>query len=112
MMTDIKKIRKRSTSESEATLRSQDSVLLEFDTLEVNNQQDDSASESVFKKPHLSGRKKRHTENLASKKLDYSDYVDVEFILDLNRPRLLGHPVDIVKYVRFTNIFGKDYRKY
>ena len=62
MMTDRKKTRKRSASESEPTPGSQESVLQEFDTLEVDSQQDDSASESVFKKPRLSRCDENHDE--------------------------------------------------
>ena len=95
MMTDIKKTRKRSASESEATLGSQDSVLQEFDTLEVNSQQDDSASESVFKKPRLSRRKKLPTETPASKKLDYNgksylpDPINMELLIPEYKGKLL-----------------------
>ena len=87
MMTDIKKTMKRFASESEATLGSQDSVLREFDTLEVNSQQDYSATESVFKKPRLSRRKKKPTETPASKKLAYngksyiSDSINIELLI-------------------------------
>ena len=48
-------------------------MLQEFDTLEVDSQQDDSASESLFKKPRLSRRNKIPTESISSKKLDYID---------------------------------------
>ena len=75
-MTDRKKTTKRSAPDSEPNPGSQDSLLQDFDTLEVDSQQDDSASESLFKKPRLSKRRSKvPTESISSKKLNFDDEI-------------------------------------